>query len=234
VSFLAVIVGLLLMRTREFFRPEGVTKHERPLRALREGFSYLLGSRELQALMGVAVVFGVFGFSAIRTLLSVHAGETLHSDARTFGWLFAAYGTGAVIGGLTSATFSRASWRRLFAGAVVFGGGLVVLAPLRSALLCAAVLVAIGGAWTTWASEAQSIAVLAAPERMRGRVVSLYNSALLIGVPFGALLDGWLADVGGTTLAFAVAGTAGLAATGVAALSLQRRRTAAAEGLAKA
>jgi MFS family permease len=55
-------------------------------------------------------------------------------------------------------------------------------------------------------------------------VISLYNSALLVGVPFGGLLGGWLAGVGGTQLAFIVAGTAGLFATGVAAASLRRAR----------
>jgi len=228
-SYFAVLAGLLLMRQDKFFRSDEVAVHARPLRALREGLSYLRRSNELQALMGVAMVFGFFGFSAVRTLLSVLADDTLHSGAQTFGWLFAAYGSGAVVGGLASATRGSASWRHLWLGALVFSGSFLLLAPLRSPILCAAVLVAIGASWTTWASAAQSIAVLISPERMRGRVVSMYNSSLLVGVPFGALLDGWLADVAGTTLAFAIAGAAGLVATFAAALALRRRRALAVE-----
>lgn len=61
--------------------------------------------------------------------------------------------------------------------------------------------------------------------------MSLYTGSLLVGVPIGGLLGGWLAAVGGTALAFAVSGAVGLAATIVAALSLRRsRRRVPAEG----
>ena len=225
-SYVVVVACLWLIRPSEFFRVERSDAHPPPLRALREGFAYMRSTRELQALMGIAVVFGLFGFSATRTVLPVLAAETLHRGAQTFGGLYACYGAGAVVGGLISATYARASWRRLFAGATVFSGALLLLAPVTTVLIAALLLLVVGGAWTTWASTAQSIAVLAAPDRLRGRVISLYNSALLVGVPLGGLLGGWLAGVGGTQLAFAVAGTAGLVATGGAAASLRRARRA--------
>jgi hypothetical protein len=47
---------------------------------------------------------------------------------------------------------------------------------------------------------------LTAPDALRGRVVSLY--LLVFGglQPVGSLLSGWLASIGGTSLAFLVAG----------------------------
>jgi predicted MFS family arabinose efflux permease len=223
-SYVFLLVCLLLMRTSEMFAVDRPDEHGSPLRSLREGFSYARNSRELQALMGIAVVFGLFGFSAIRTLMPVLAAQTLHGGPQTFGALYGSYGAGAVMGGLVSATLARASWRRLFAGALTFSGVTVLLAPVPSAVLAAFLLALIGAAWTTWASQAQSIAVLAAPDRLRGRVISLFHFSLLVGVPFGGLLGGWLASAGGTELAFSVAGSAGLLATGTAAFSLRHER----------
>ena len=131
-SFVAVLACLLLMRPSEYFPIERSEEHPPPIQALREGFAYVRSTRELQALMGIAVVFGLFGFSAIRTLLPVLAAQTLHQGAQAFGGLYGCYGAGAVVGGLVSATYSRASWRRLFAGAIVFSGAIVLLAPVRT------------------------------------------------------------------------------------------------------
>jgi hypothetical protein len=51
--------------------------------------------------------------------------------------------------------------------------------------------------------------------------MGLYLFAFAGLSPVGGLLAGWLADVGGTTLAFGVAGVAGLTVT---ALAVWRRR----------
>ena len=46
---------------------------------------------------------------------------------------------------------------------------------------------------------------------LRGRLIGLYLFAFIGLAPLGGLFAGWLADVGGTRLAFAVAGIAALA-----------------------
>jgi MFS family permease len=69
---------------------------------------------------------------------------------------------------------------------------------------------------------------LTAPDALRGRVVSLYLLVFGGFSPIGSLLSGWLADIGGTRLAFLVAGTA---VTVAAAYSVVRIRTFQAEEL---
>jgi hypothetical protein len=68
---------------------------------------------------------------------------------------------------------------------------------------------------------------LAAPDELRGRVISLYTYTVLASAPVGGLLGGWLAQRGGTTLAFAVSGSAGVAAALVGAAALQGTRMSA-------
>jgi predicted MFS family arabinose efflux permease len=221
-SFVAVLAGLWFMRSNELFSLQRRGEHLPALRALREGLLYVRRSRDLQILVGLAVVGGLCGFSAVRTLLPVLAARTLHGGPHLFGTLYACYGVGAVAGGLLSARLARLSWRRLLLGAGMFSGAMLLLAPMRVAIIVAVLLMVIGASWTTWSSQSQSIIQLTAPDHLRGRVISVYNSALFMGIPFGGLAGGWLAERGGTQLAFSVAGAAGVGSVGVACVLRSR------------
>lgn len=220
-SFLAVLAGLLLMRQADMFAIDRGETRRSPLRALGEGFAYLRESLQLQAIVGVGAVLGFFGVGAMRSLLSVLAGKTLHSGPQTFGALFAAYGAGAVAGALVNASSSGTSRRRLFLGAAGFSVAILVLAPVRSVAVAGVVLFLCGFGWSTWSSQAHAHVQLAAPDRLRGRVISLYTYTILATAGLGGLAGGWLADLGGTELAFAVGGGSGIAAVTAATLALR-------------
>jgi hypothetical protein len=55
-------------------------------------------------------------------------------------------------------------------------------------------------------------------------VISLYTYTIIASAPFGGLLGGWLAGVGGTELAFAISGGTGVAAALTGAAVLRGRR----------
>jgi MFS family permease len=65
---------------------------------------------------------------------------------------------------------------------------------------------------------------LAAPDRLRGRIIGIYFYAYNGTGPIAGLLAGWLCARGGTQLAFVVAGLAGLAGTVAAGMRLRRQR----------
>jgi MFS family permease len=71
-------------------------------------------------------------------------------------------------------------------------------------------------------SNTQSILQLTAPDHLRGRVLSLFLLAFGGLAPFGGLLAGWLADVGGTQLAFTVGGISGLLMTAYGIHAMRR------------
>jgi MFS family permease len=137
-----------------------------------------------------------------------------------FGLLSAAFGGGALVGALLAAALGRASWKLFLLGLAVFSGSLLLLAPVRDATLATILLFVTGVAFTLWTSQGNAILQLNAPDQLRGRVVSLYLFAFAGLAPLGGLLAGWLVDVGGTQLSFAVAG-----ATGLGAVALAARRT---------
>jgi MFS family permease len=209
-SFVAVLVGLLLMRSGDLFAPVRTLGRSSATAALFEGLRFVRKVRDLQIIVALAVVAGLCGFSAVRTLLPVLARVTLHGGPRTFGALYAAYGAGAVAGALVSARLGRVSWLRLLIGGVVFSGTMLAMAPLHNPIAVGVLLWLLGAAWTTWSSQGQVIIQLTAPDGLRGRLISVYNSAQFIAVPLGGLAGGWLAGYGGTGLAFSLAGAIGL------------------------
>jgi MFS family permease len=154
-------------------------------------------------------------------LLPVLSSETLHASAAVFGELFASFGAGALVGALWTAARGSASWRALFVGAAGFNGALILLAPVRNAVIAAALLLCVGLCFSVWTSNSQSIIQLTSPDALRGRVLGLYLFVFAGLAPIGGLLAGVLADVGGTELALATAGGAGLVATLWAAARLR-------------
>jgi hypothetical protein len=139
-----------------------------------------------------------------------------------FGVLSAAFGLGALVGALATASFHEASWRLLALGGGGFGVLSLVLAPVHHAIPAGVLLVAIGVCFTLFTANANALVQLGAPDHLRGRLIGLYLFAFVGLAPAGGLLTGWLADLGGTPLAFAVAGAGALGTIVVA--SAQRRR----------
>jgi MFS family permease len=211
VSFLAVLAGLLLMRKEELFPLE---RGEPPtmLRGIREGLAYARRAPEVRIVLLMVAVISTVGFN-FHVILPLLASERLHSGPEVFGLLSACFGAGALAGALMAAALARASWKALLAGTIGFSLSLLALAPVSSAPVAAGLLVVAGACFTLWTANSNTILQLSAPDHLRGRVVSLFLFAFAGLAPLGGLLAGWLVEVGGTPLAFAIAGTVGLAMT---------------------
>ena len=211
VSFLAVLAGLLAMREADLFPVE---RRERPtiLRGTREGLRWVWADRQVRTILIVVLVVSTFGFN-MNVVLPLLASDTLHAGPRTFGLVSACFGLGALAGALFAASLSRASGKVLLGGTGLFGLFELGLAPLHSTVGACALLFLIGASFTTWTSNSNTGIQLQAPDHLRGRVVGLYYYAFNGTGPLGGLLAGWLCAVGGTELAFAVAGAATVAAT---------------------
>ncbi len=213
-SFLAVLTALALMRTGEL-HPVEKTPGTSVLRGTREGLRFAADTPEIREVLTVVTLVGLVGFN-FNTLVPLLASDTLHVGARAFGLLSAAFGAGALLGALVTASLSRTSWRAFSAGAVGFSTLMLALAPVHDAWLAGILLAAIGACFTIFAASANALVQLGTPDHLRGRLVSLYLFAFVGLAPLGALFAGWLTSVGGTGLAFVVTGVTGLVAIGVA------------------
>jgi MFS family permease len=211
VSFLAVLAGLLMMRPREFF-PVAATERPRMMSGVREGLSYVLHTRRVLLVLLLVLVISTFCLN-FNVLLPVLAKQTLEAGPRTFGALSASFGAGALFGGLVAAAQGRARASLMLLGAAGFGASQLLIAADTSVWIACLLLVLAGVSFTTWSSNANSIVQLAAPDHLRGRVIGLYFFAFAGTGSVGGLISGSLVHLGGTRLAFGVAGIVAIVST---------------------
>jgi MFS family permease len=208
-SYIAVLVGLLMMRPQEFHSVERRERSRTLYSGLKEGISYARHDEQIWLMLTLVAVMSTFTLN-FNVLLPVLAKQTLHSGPETFGVLSGVFGVGALIGALVSAHVSRATMGTTAIGTAGFALCELLIAPLHSTLLIAVLLFIGGICFTTWSSNSNSLIQLAAPDHLRGRLIGLYFFAFAGTGTAGGILSGWLAAAGGTELAFTVAGVAGL------------------------
>ena len=202
VSFIAVIVGLMMMR---------LPKHEPPTKPssagqhILEGFRYVAGHRRLRILLLLFAVVGIFGWS-YAVLLPAYATDILHINESGYGVLLSANGFGALFGALTVATWgSRVRPRLLILGGLwLFSAMLLLLAIVRwypLALLC---LVVGGWGMLLYFSTTNTLLQSSVSNIMRGRVMGIW--ALVFGgmMPLGGLESGFLSHAVGVPWTIAV------------------------------
>ncbi|OFZ22034.1 MAG: hypothetical protein A2X94_16425 [Bdellovibrionales bacterium GWB1_55_8] len=188
-SFLAVILGLLLMR----LQPRNIEPAmSRPLEQIREGALYVLKNRNILKLVGLTAFIGFFGFP-YAVLLPVFAKGILGGDSRTLGFLIGAAGVGAILGafrGLGKPSESSTDSRQF----LLIGVSICTLGLSRSVSLSIAATFFIGffmmGILPVFNTTIQHLV----EDSFRGRVLSIYTMGFLGSMPLGSLLCGWLTD----------------------------------------
>ena len=222
-SFLAVLVALSRLRGEELHHVER-DPSARIIEGMRRALGFVRRDPQLRVVFGVVAVVSTVGFN-FHVLVPLLAADTLHVGPEGFGLLSAAFGLGALVGALVTATFREASWRLFATGATGFGVLALALAPVHDAVPAGVLLFAVGISFTLFTANANALVQLGAPDHLRGRMIGLYLFAFVGLAPVGGLLTGWLADRGGTELAFAVAGVTSLLTIGVASLLRARAQT---------
>jgi MFS family permease len=207
-SFLAVLLGLYLMKPEELFPLE---RKERPKmwQGLREGARFVKETPRVLGVIAMITIFALLCFN-FNVLLPVLAKQTLASGPQTFGIISATFGGGALLGALITAAAGRASLRSLMVGAALFTATQFALAPLRSTFWDSVLLFLTGVFFTVYTANSNTYVQLASPDHLRGRVLGIYYYAWAGLSPVGGILTGLLCDWGGTALAFYVAGAAGV------------------------
>jgi len=205
-SFIAVIIGLLMMRLPKFVptAQTGSTGQH-----VLEGFTYVFAHRRVRILLMLFAVVGIFGWS-YSVLLPAYATDILHVGERGYGALLSANGLGALLGALTVATLGhRVHPRRLILGGLwVFSAMLLLLAFVHSFAL-AMVCLAVGG-WgmLLYFSTTNTLIQTSVSDAMRGRVIGIW--ALVFGgmMPVGGLESGFLSQLVGVRLTIATGAVA--------------------------
>jgi MFS family permease len=202
VSFLFVVLGLVMMRLPAFRPPERTTS---ALDDMREGIGFIRGDRLTRTLVGLIAAMSITAFP-YTMLLPVFARDVLHVGATGLGWLLAASGTGALMGGVAlAAAGARVPRGPLMVWTTLtFCASLVAFTFVRS-MGPALVLLGLAG-FTMILNTATLNAVLQSlvPNRLRGRVMSVYVFMFMGMMPIGALQAGALSRAVGAPYAVAI------------------------------
>ena len=213
VSFIAVIIGLLLMKSRLSASCASQRRGPRPgttgrRASLRSADSY----RPVHLILMAAI--GTFGYN-FTVVLPLLAKNVLHVGSIGFGTMSSATGIGSLVAALTLATMGKASQRTLIIGAAAFAILLAAVGASQWYGLTLVLLVALGVASIAFATTANSTLQITAPDHLRGRVMSLYMLLFLGTTPIGSQLTGVMAEHIGVQLTVGI--EAALCGVGIAA-----------------
>jgi predicted MFS family arabinose efflux permease len=203
ISFLAPIVSLTVLNTR--FLPEKTG--ESMLTSMKQGFKFIRHQGAMEGLVVLGFLVTALGIP-MTTFLPVFAKEIFHGGPGTFTLFLCASGGGAVAGGLAVAFLGniRNKGRLALSMLVLSGACISGFALSRSLAMSCVVLFVSGVALMTVFTNIFSLVQLITSNEMRGRVVSVYNTAFRGGMPMGNLVTGWLVPMFTAPLVLAVNG----------------------------
>ncbi len=210
-SYVAVLIGLAMMRSRELRPTEHVSRAKGQI---REGFRYVWRTPSLRNTLLAIAIIGIFAYNFTVTL-AVLAKVTFHGGAGAYSLLTSCMGFGAVIGGLLAAHRARPTPRLLQVLALVFGGLLAAVALAPTLLTASILIVFMGAASIGFIATANATLQLSADPTMRGRVMALYAMAFLGTTPIGAPLVGAIAQWTNPRVALLAGAVATVMAAGV-------------------
>lgn len=221
-SFVAVLIGLLLMRNLppQKAAPTGTLRE-----GLVEGIRYAWTFRPIRALLLMMSLVSLCGMTQ-SVILPVFASKVLNGGPMLFGLLSGASGCGALASAiyLASRKTVLGLGKKMAWATGVFGLGMIGFSFSTSIPLSLGLLVVTGFSMMLQMASSNTLLQTIADEDKRGRVLSLYAMAFMGSAPIGSLLAGTLADRYGPTVPPRIAGIACLIGAVVFARAYARLR----------
>jgi MFS family permease len=223
-SYIAVIAGLLAMRSEELFK--GVRPARRP-GEVRAGLRYVWHEPTLRSTLFLVAVLGTFGFNFV-VVLPLLARYTFHGGAGLYSVFTSVMSVGSLAGALVAASRAGPSRALLLGAGTAFGVLMLATAAAPDDLTASLLLVGVGLAVMLFLATANTTLQLSSDPAMRGRVMALYGLLFLGSTPVGGPLLGWISQRWGPRAGLALGGAFTLvAAAGVSGVRARRRWVAA-------
>lgn len=207
-SFLAVIGGLLLMRRSELYEVEKAA-NESVWVGMRAGLEYVRSTVIVYVSILLVGIVAMFGMN-YNVILPQMARDVFEIGSTGFGLLMSSIGVGSLIAALVIAFFQRLDPIRLMvrgaAGFSLLSMAFALSPRFPSLVLVGLHLVAIGFCMICLTATANTNLQRTTPDRLRGRVMSIYITIFAGTTPFGSLFAGWLAGKWGAPVALLTGG----------------------------
>jgi len=218
ISFVAVIVALLAMRTSGSPELQSDRRQALSFAALKEGLKFVWRTPIMVQTMTLDFVATFFASATL--LLPIFAREYLHVGPHGYGLLAAGPALGSVITAFFKArlgTFQRQG-RLVVWSVAVYGVATAAFGVSRVFWFSFLMLALTGAADTVSTVLRQTIRQLVTPNYLRGRMTSINMMFFMGGPQLGELEAGLLAALIGAPLSVVVGGLGSTVAAGLAAL----------------
>jgi len=180
--------------------------------AVREGFAFLRGKKNLQMSFYEDIIAMVFGMPrALFPAIATHwYGGSIREVATVLGVLSAGPSVGALISGIFSGWLHRVRWQgRAVVGAIVTWGAAITCFGLFHFLPVAVLMLAIAGAADNVSAVFRStILQSATPDEFRGRLQGVFTVVVAGGPRLGDVEAGAVAALAGETVSVVSGGIA--------------------------
>ncbi len=175
--------------------------------SLAEGIRWLWNHRLLRTLALVSTALGTASFISTAVFV-IFATETLELSELGYGVLLVPGALGGIAGSLIAPRFRRFSLRITLTISVVGSGASTWLMAVTSSPVVVGALSAVSlGSVMVWNVLTLALRQRVIPDEMLGRVGASYRFLVYLGMPFGALAGGLLANQFGVRSAIFVSGS---------------------------
>ncbi len=220
VSFAAVVTSLLTLNVTALQQPKPTGRHKGQM---IEGFRYVRRTPRLAVTLTMMAVIGCLAYE-FQVVLPVLARDTFHGGAEVYGFMTAAMGVGAVVGGLFVAARGRTGLVSNVRSATIFGVAILAAGFAPDLPVELILLLFVGAASVAVMSQANSTLQLEAAPSMRGRVMALWAVAFLGSTPIGGPIAGAVSEHWGGRAGLFLGAGACLVAAAYGAWSVHRIR----------
>ena len=204
-SFLAVILGLMIIRYRPRARAPEPGPRPSAIDGLREGIRHARGRPNLRALLMLSALNTGFVFPSLAILMPFYAKEVLDAGATVLGLLMAASGVGSVAGSLALIFWpQQARDARIWFCAAAAPVGLIVMALSREPAVSIPATALVSCAFSLQYTIVGTMISESTPQEFRGRVMSLHGMTFNGVIPVAALLASGLAVAAGLPFVMAL------------------------------
>lgn len=166
-----------------------------PWREVREALSFVRAHMGVRQVMLGLLLLSMLA-APLQRMLPLFVSEVYRAEEAVYGLMLSAVGGGAVLGGLSLGRLP--SWyprHHIIPLALLMSGATMTLYCALTAPGWAAGCLLVSGFFWIWAFSSLMTSVqLLTPDRMRGRVLALFNMAMFGAMPIGSVLSALLGD----------------------------------------